>query len=90
MNGPGDSRVTGCQVVDDENLANAWGDKVVLITGVSSGIGVETVRAIASTGATVFGAVRNLDKVRETLGSLLDSGRVHILFIDQTDRPVKC
>lgn len=84
LNGPGDSRVTGCQVVDDENLANAWGDKVVLITGVSSGIGVETVRAIASAGATVFSAARNLDKVREALGSLLGSGRVHLLFIDQT------
>lgn len=41
LNGPGDSRVTGCEVIQDEKLENAWPDKVVLITGVSSGIGVD-------------------------------------------------
>lgn len=85
LNGPGDLRVTGSQIIEDENLVNAWGDKVVLVTGVSSGIGVETVRAIASTGATVYGTVRNLEKGKEALGSLLDTGRVHLLFMDQTD-----
>ena len=86
LNGPGDSRVTGCEVIQDEKLENAWPDKVVLITGVSSGIGVETVRVIFSTGATVFGTARNLDKAREALGpSLLDSGRVHLVPMDQTD-----
>ena len=84
LNGPGDLRVTGSQIIKDENLVNAWGDKVVLVTGVSSGIGVETVRAIASTGATVYGTVRNLEKAKEALGSLLDTGRVHLLFMDQT------
>ncbi|KAI1268478.1 short-chain dehydrogenase [Xylariaceae sp. FL1019] len=84
VKGPGDSRPTGRQVVEDENLVGAWEGKVVLITGVSSGIGVETARA--STGATVFGAIRNLDKAREALGSeLIDSGRVKLLRIDQTD-----
>ena len=85
LNGPGDLRVTGSQIIKDENLINAWGDKVVLVTGVSSGIGVETVRAIASTGATVYGTVRNLEKAKEALGPLLDTGRVHLLFMDQTD-----
>ena len=86
LNGPGDSRVTGRQVVEDEELPGAWKDKVVLITGVSSGIGVETVRAIAATGATVFGTARNVEKARETLGaSLLDTGRVQVLFLEQTD-----
>ena len=85
VNGPGDSRVTGSQVVKDEHLVNEWADKVVLITGVSSGIGVETVRAIASTGATVYGTARNLEKAREALASVLDTGRVHLLLVDQTD-----
>lgn len=44
LNGPGDSRATGSEIIKDEKLADAWGEKVVLITGVSSGIGVETVR----------------------------------------------
>ncbi|KAJ5961375.1 uncharacterized protein N7479_008525 [Penicillium vulpinum] len=86
LNGPGDSRVTRSQIVEDEGLADKWSDKVVLITGVSSGIGVETVRVLASTGATIFGTARNLDKAKEALGgSLLDSGRVKLLFMDQTD-----
>lgn len=85
LNGPGDSRVTGSQIVEDEGLANQWADKTVLITGVSSGIGVETVRVLASTGATVFGTARNLEKAKEALGSLLDTGRVKLLFMDQTD-----
>lgn len=49
LNGPGDSRITGLQIIHDENLTNACTDKTVLITGVSSGIGVETVRALGST-----------------------------------------
>ena len=85
LDGPGDSRVTGSQVVKDEDLVDAWSDKVVLITGVSSGIGVETMRAIASTGATVYGTVRNLEKAKEALGSMLDTGRAHLLFMDQAD-----
>lgn len=43
------------------------------------------VRALAQTGATVYGAARNLDKAKQALGHLLDSGRVHLLFMDQTD-----
>ncbi|KAJ5957472.1 hypothetical protein N7501_011751 [Penicillium viridicatum] len=69
LNGPGDSRVTGSEIIQGENLVGQWGDKVVLITGVSSGIGVETMRVLA----------------KEALGELLDTGRVKLLFMDQTD-----
>ncbi|CDM27662.1 hypothetical protein DTO013E5_2671 [Penicillium roqueforti] len=85
LDGPGDSRVTGSQIIEDEGLVGQWADKVVLITGVSSGIGVETVRVLASTGATIFGTARNIEKAKEALGSLLDTGRVKLLFMDQTD-----
>jgi hypothetical protein len=85
LNGPGDSRVMGSQIIQDEGLVDQQSDKVVLITGVSSGIGVETVRALASTRATIFGCARNLDKAKEALGELLDTGHVKLLFIDQTD-----
>ncbi|OJJ47737.1 hypothetical protein ASPZODRAFT_15186 [Penicilliopsis zonata CBS 506.65] len=85
LNGPGDSRATGNEIIQDEGLVSQWGDKVVLITGVSSGIGVETVRVLARTGATIFGTARNLDKAKEALGDLLDTGRVKLLFMDQTD-----
>lgn len=54
LNGPGDSRVTGSQIIKDEKLTDAWGGKVVLITGVSSGIGVETVRNATCRGKRGF------------------------------------
>lgn len=38
--------------------------KRVLVTGVSAGLGVETARALASRGAHVVGAARDLDKAR--------------------------
>lgn len=86
INGPGDSRPTGQQIIEHEGLVGGLSDKVVLITGVSSGMGPETVRALASTGATIFATARNLDKARQALGpDLLETGRVHLLFMDQTD-----
>ncbi|MGD0190402.1 MAG: SDR family NAD(P)-dependent oxidoreductase [Rhizomicrobium sp.] len=39
--------------------------KRVLVTGVSAGLGVETARTLASHGATVVGAARNLDKAHK-------------------------
>lgn len=42
--GPGDGRVTGKQIVNDQGLVDKLAGKVFLITGVSSGMGVETVR----------------------------------------------
>ncbi|KAK8877354.1 WW domain-containing oxidoreductase [Apiospora arundinis] len=86
--GPGDSRPTGLQVIEDEGLLDgSWGaDKVCLVTGVSAGIGPETVRALAATGATVYGTARDLDKARAALGQeLLATGRVHVLLMDQVD-----
>lgn len=86
--GPGDSRPTGLQVVEDEGLLDGtWGaDKVCLVTGVSSGAGAETVKALAATGATVYGTARDLAKARVALGpELLATGRVHVLLIDQAD-----
>ncbi|KAK6856776.1 hypothetical protein PG995_006963 [Apiospora arundinis] len=86
--GPGDSRPTGLQVIEDEGLLDgSWGaDKVCLVTGVSAGIGPETVRALAATGATVYGTARDLDKARAALGQeLLATGRVHVLLMDQAD-----
>lgn len=55
-----------------------------LIAVTADGI-VPQVRALAQTGATVYGVARNLDKAKHALGHLLDSGRVHLLFMDQTD-----
>ena len=46
------------------------------MTGCSSGIGIETARAIAATGARCFLGARNLKKAEEACGSFLEPGRV--------------
>jgi NADP-dependent 3-hydroxy acid dehydrogenase YdfG len=43
-------------------LVNKLTDKVFLVTGTSSGIGVETVRALHATGADIFRHVRDMEK----------------------------
>lgn len=42
-------------------------DKVMLVTGCSSGIGIETARALHATGAHIFMTVRNMEKGQEVL-----------------------
>ncbi|AUG55791.1 SDR family NAD(P)-dependent oxidoreductase [Thalassospira marina] len=44
-----------------------------LITGVSSGIGRETARALLARGASVAGTVRNLDTAKEAITALRDA-----------------
>lgn len=80
--GPGDARPTASQIVTDEGLEGQWVDKVVLITGCSSGLGVETARSLSSTGATLYLTARDLDKARTALGDLAKNDKVHLLELD--------
>ncbi|GIJ84805.1 hypothetical protein Asppvi_003656 [Aspergillus pseudoviridinutans] len=82
LNGPGDARPTALQIIEDENLKGKWSDKTVLITGCSSGIGVETAKALYETGATIYATARDLNKAKSALGAILDSGRVHLFELD--------
>ncbi|KAL5093579.1 hypothetical protein Trisim1_010307 [Trichoderma cf. simile WF8] len=82
QHGPGDERPTALQIVKDEQREGTMTDKVVFITGCSSGLGVETARAMKATGATVFVTARNLEKAKEALGDILNGDRIHLLKLD--------
>lgn len=71
LNGPGDARPTALQIIKDEDLTGKLADKVFLITGVSSGIGIETLRALHTTGAHVYGTVRDVAKGQKVVDTIL-------------------
>lgn len=79
--GPGDARPTALQIIEDENLHyGQLTGKTILVTGVSSGIGVEVAKALFVTGATFFLTARDLDKAKRALGEvLINSPRVHVI-----------
>ncbi|OCL05058.1 short-chain dehydrogenase [Glonium stellatum] len=69
--GADDARPTALQIIEDEGLIGKLGDKVFLVTGVSSGIGIETLKALHATGAHVFGTVRDVEKGQAVVDSIL-------------------
>lgn len=71
--GPGDQRPTAMEIVKDLGLEGKLSDKVFVVTGVSSGIGIETMKAFAATGARVFGTVRNMPKGQAVLEKVNES-----------------
>lgn len=81
--GPGDARPTALQIVADEGMEGKLKGKVVVITGTSSGIGIETVRALAVTGATIYCTARNVTKAKTALAGILDATRLEIFEMDQ-------
>jgi NAD(P)-dependent dehydrogenase (short-subunit alcohol dehydrogenase family) len=77
--GPGDHRRTAMQIVEDQDIIGKWTDKVVLVTGCTSGIGYETARAMIATGAKVYMTSRDQKKGEEALKDLIVPGRAEVL-----------
>ena len=80
--GADDARPTGLNIIKDNDLEGKLSDKVVLITGCSSGLGVETARALAATGAKVFCTARDEAKGKKALEGVLKPGHVELLLLD--------
>ncbi|KAJ5117439.1 hypothetical protein N7448_011071 [Penicillium atrosanguineum] len=77
--GPGDSRPTALQIVKDEGMEGKLKGKVIVITGTSSGIGIETARALSTTGAMLYLIVRNVEKAKTALSDILEPGRTELI-----------
>ncbi len=60
------AKSTGAEVLADINLAG----KTAIVTGGYSGIGLETVKALAAKGASVIVPVRSPEKARDTLADV--------------------
>ena len=70
-----DARSTALEVVEGVDLTG----RTAVVTGASSGIGVETARALAAAGAAVTVAARNLDAARRTAADITTTtGNEHV------------
>ena len=54
ISGRGDARPPALQIVRDNDLLGRMSDKVILITGCSSDIGIKTARALKATGVRLY------------------------------------
>jgi len=76
-NGPGDGRPTAQQIILDRfpapTTATALKGRVILITGASSGIGVETARALYSAGAELYLGARDLGKLQKVIDEIVST-----------------
>ncbi|CAG9990549.1 unnamed protein product, partial [Clonostachys byssicola] len=84
--GPNDGRPTGSQIVKDYGLENKFSGKVVLVTGATSGIGLETARAMHETGADVYIAALEATKAHNLIEDIKKSskgtGKIQLLDLD--------
>lgn len=80
--GAGDARPTALQVIKDESLESKLSGKVIVITGATSGIGLETARALSATGATLILTARDMKKAETALAEILEPSRVSLVEMD--------
>ncbi|KAI4724803.1 short-chain dehydrogenase [Aureobasidium sp. EXF-10728] len=72
LRGIGDDRPTALEIVQDLKAEGTLKDAVVLITGCSAGLGVETARALYLTGAKLYLTFRNLEKGRAAIEAITE------------------
>lgn len=73
---------TALQVIHKEALEDKLVGKVIVITGATSGIGLETARALSITGATLVLTARDLKKAEVALHGILEADRVSLVEMD--------
>ncbi|MDR7134392.1 NAD(P)-dependent dehydrogenase (short-subunit alcohol dehydrogenase family) [Lysobacter niastensis] len=81
---PFDFHSTADQILEGVDLSG----RRAIVTGASSGIGIETARALARAGAEVTLAVRNVEAGRNVVNQIVatdDSARLHVRPLDLSD-----
>jgi NAD(P)-dependent dehydrogenase (short-subunit alcohol dehydrogenase family) len=73
------------QIIRDEGMIDGLKGQTVVITGTSSGIGIETARALAATGANLFLTARDVSKAKSALADFYDPQRMEIVEMDQAN-----
>lgn len=61
---------TALEVVKDAGVIGKLSDKVIIITGCTAGIGIETARALHTTGAKLYLAIRDVKKGEEVIKNI--------------------
>lgn len=84
-NGPGDARPTALQIIKDEGAEGKLKGQAVVITGTSSGLGIETTRALSATGATLFLTARDIPKAQSALADIFEPSRMELIEMDQAN-----
>ncbi|CAK3769813.1 Hypothetical predicted protein [Lecanosticta acicola] len=74
--GPGDSRPTALQIIKDNEAAGKLKGKTILVTGCSSGIGIETARALYETGAQLFLTARDIPKLNGIIDDIVTKATI--------------
>jgi NAD(P)-dependent dehydrogenase (short-subunit alcohol dehydrogenase family) len=80
--GAGDARPTALQIIRDEHLEGKLVRKVMVITGATSGIGLETARALSATGAILLLTARDIKEAEIALVDILEPDRVSLVEMD--------
>jgi len=73
--GPGDQRPTADEVIKDLKAEGSLEGKVVLITGGTGGLGLETAKSLRVTGAKIFITARSEEKGRAAVEAISSNGQ---------------
>lgn len=72
--GPGDQRPTAAEVIKDQHTEGKLEGKVILITGGTGGLGLETAKSLHLTGAKIFITARSEEKGKAAVEAISQNG----------------
>ncbi|KAK6000238.1 hypothetical protein QM012_003870 [Aureobasidium pullulans] len=89
LRGIGDERPSALEIVHDLKAEGTLKDAVILITGCSAGLGIETARALYLTGAKLYLTFRNVEKGQAAIEAITadapEGQKIEFLNLDLGD-----